>query len=86
MASTPSFTLPAGVELEFDGDTLHISYPGDMVLEHDLGRTLGRVRAGGDLHIALAKVTGDIEAGGTLTIDGDVEAERLHAKAVQLGK
>ncbi len=86
MSSSSTFTLPEGVELEIDGDTLNLTFHGDVVLEHDLGRSLGTIRAGGDLHIALPKVTGDIEAGGTLTIDGDIDATRLHASRIELGK
>ncbi len=86
MPKPAAFTLPSGLELDTSGDTLDISYDGDIYIESDLGRALGKVRAGGDLTVKLAKVTGDLEARGEVHIQGEIEAIRIHGRTVVLGR
>jgi len=86
MPKPAAFTLPSGLELDMSGDTLDISYDGDIYIESDLGRPLGKVRAGGDLTVKLTKVTGDLEAQGEVHIQGEIEATRLHGRTIVLGR
>ena len=80
MAQRSAFRLPEGVRLDLASGRLDLSYDGDVEIEDDLGRALGSIRAGGDLTISLAKVTGDLYCGGTLRIRGPVDAGSLHAR------
>ena len=86
MPKPAAFTLPPGLELDLSGDTLDITYDGDIHIESDLGKPLGTIRAGGDLTIKLPKVTGDLEAKGEVHIAGEIDAKRLHGKTVVLGR
>jgi len=86
MPKSAAFTLPEGLEIDLSGDTLDIAYDGDIHIENDLGRPLGKVRAGGDLTVKLSKVTGDLEAKGEVHIKGEIDAIRLHGKTVVLGR
>lgn len=82
MAKPATFTLPAGVEIELSDGTLSVNHAGDVVLEQAFGQTLKAVHAGGDLTVRLAKVTGMLSAGGTLTVYGDVDAVSLRAARI----
>ncbi len=86
MPKPAAFTLPPGLELDLSGDTLDISFDGDVHIENDLGRPLGRIRAGGDLTVKLARITGDLEAQGEVHLQGEIDAERVHGKTVVLGR
>ena len=83
--ASPVFTLPVGVEIDTSSGTLSISYDGSITLEQSLGCPLGEVRAKGDLDIHLDEIGGDLQAGGTLTLHGNVSAARIHARNVILG-
>ena len=83
--ATPTFTLPAGVDIQVSEGELSITYDGDIVLEQDLGRSLGVVRAGGDLTVRLPEISGDLQAGGTVTCSGTIRAVRVHGRNVVLG-
>lgn len=85
MAKRPAFVLSDAVEIELTDTTLSIKHDGDLVIEQTLGRALGTVEATGDVTIRLPKVTGTLSAGGTLTIEGAVEADSLRGKVVALG-
>ncbi|MCB9687328.1 MAG: hypothetical protein H6738_14005 [Alphaproteobacteria bacterium] len=86
MAKT-TFVLPAGLNLDVSGDQLDIRFDGDVELESTLGRSLGIVEAGGNLTVRVAEpVTGDLRAGGTLTVEGEIDAGHLHGAEVVLGK
>ena len=84
MASSNAFSLPAGVDLSVDDGTLHVRFDGDVTLEQSMGLELGTVEAGGDLHIALERITGSLTAGGTLSLQGAVDASSVHAPDVSL--
>lgn len=86
MAKRPGFSLPEGLKLEITADRIDLEYDGDVHLAQTLGRALGAVVAGGDLTLEIDRVQGDLRAGGTLRITGDVDAERLHAREIVLGK
>ena len=86
MPKPAAFVLPSGLKLDLTGDTLNIEYDGDIRIEEDLGKPIGRVRAGGDLTIKLAKVTGDIEAAGEVHIQGEIDAVRIYGRTVVLGR
>lgn len=82
MSHSP-FVLPAGLDLAI-GESLTISYAGDVTLEQSLGRPLGTIECGGDLTIVLETVTGNLRSGGKLEIHGKVDAETLHGREVIL--
>jgi len=86
MAERSSFTLPADVEFEVDGDSIDLAFDGDIILEQTLGYTLRSVRATGDLIVRLPLVTGDLRAGGVLHIQGELDAGSLRAAEVVIGE
>ena len=49
MPKPSPFTLPAGLQLDLQGDSLSLEYDGDVVLEQTMGRQLGSIKCGGDL-------------------------------------
>ena len=85
MPKPTAFVLPKGLELEIADDTLSIRYDGDVSLETAMGRNIGEIHAGGDIRLSLDKVTGTLSAGGTLTIDSEVQADVLHGAHIVLG-
>lgn len=85
MAKRPAFVLPEALGLDLDDRTLSIRHDGDVVIEQALGRSLGVVEAAGDVTIRLAKITGTIRAGGTVTLEGDVAATSIQGGAVVIG-
>jgi hypothetical protein len=85
MAKSSAFTLPFGLDMQVDDGGLSIRFDGDVVLEQTLGATLRRVEASGDVTLRLPMVTGDVVCGGTLTIEGPVQAGRLQARHIRLG-
>jgi hypothetical protein len=84
MSSSP-FILPEGLSLALGGNSLVIRHAGDVILEQSLGRKLSRVEAGGDLTLRFGPITGVLRAEGTMTIDGDVDAQELRADEIVLG-
>lgn len=86
MAKRPAFVLPDGLELELTDDTLSVRYDGDVRLESTLGRAIGEIHAGGDIELALDKITGTVSAGGKLVLDAEIEADVLHAREIVIGK
>lgn len=86
MPSRPTFTLPEGVELELGSDTLNVKFDGDVHLKTTLGRKLGRVEATGDVRVDLERVTGTIISGGCLTVSGEIAAELLSGRVVEIGR
>ncbi len=86
MAKRPAFSLPPGLKLELTDTKMSIEFDGDINLDQDLGRTIDEIRATGDITVKLDKVTGKLFAGGTLTVMGEVAAERLHGAEVILGR
>jgi hypothetical protein len=78
--------LPEGLELALEGESLSVRYDGDVHLNTTLGRTLGHVEATGDVVVELDRITGTIIAGGRLVIRGNVAAERLSGRTVELGR
>lgn len=86
MAKRPAFTLPEGLELELTDSTLSVRYDGDVKLETTLGRAIGEIHAGGDIELAMTKVSGTLSAGGRLALDAEIDADVLHAREIVLGK
>ncbi|MCO4745994.1 MAG: polymer-forming cytoskeletal protein [Proteobacteria bacterium] len=84
MAKSASFTLPAGVDLSVEDNKLNVRYDGDVSLEQSMGLELGSVTAGGDLHVALEKITGALSAGGKLSLEGAVDASSIEAPTLTL--
>ncbi len=79
------FVLPAELDLVAEHEVLTLRYPGDAVLENDLGMESFDVEVQGDLTIRLDRVSGTIRAGGTLTVDGKIDGGSLHARVIVLG-
>lgn len=86
MPNRPTFILPAGLELELTDETISIRYDGDVHIEDIGNRRVEEIHAGGDIEIQLEKITGRLVAGGVLTLNGEVDAEHLHAREVVLGR
>ncbi len=87
MSKRPVFTLPAtGLVMDLSGPDLTIEYDGDLVIEQTFGKTLKSARATGSLTVKLERVTGSLTAGGTLTVIGDIDADKLHGRQVVLDK
>ena len=84
MAKQSSFTLPAGVDLSVDDNKLNVQYDGDVTLEQSMGLELGSVTAGGDLSITLDRITGALKSGGTLTLQGEIDATSVEAPSLTL--
>jgi hypothetical protein len=85
MASAPTpLVLPPGLQLELTDRALVIRAEGDVVLGQTLGRRRVDITSGGDLHVALPEVRGDLRCSGRLTLDGAVEAEHLEAREIVL--
>ncbi|TNE88827.1 MAG: hypothetical protein EP330_13315 [Deltaproteobacteria bacterium] len=82
--SKARFTLPAGVDLSVADDKLNVRYDGDVSLEQSMGLELGTVEAGGDLHIALERITGSLKAGGSISLEGTIDAESISAPSLSL--
>jgi cytoskeletal protein CcmA (bactofilin family) len=82
--SQARFTLPAGVDLTVEDGKLNVRYEGDVTLEQSMGLDLGSVQAGGDLHVALPRITGSLTAGGALTLEGAIDAEHVEAPQLSL--
>ncbi|MBW1877573.1 MAG: hypothetical protein JRJ84_04345, partial [Deltaproteobacteria bacterium] len=83
--SENTFVLPADVVLITSGDTLTLRYPGNVVLEQDLGLDQLNIDVGGDLDVNLGRVSGTLRAGGVLGVAGMVDGGTLHGAEVQLG-
>jgi hypothetical protein len=79
------FVLPAGLQLSTADGVLTIRYPGDVVIDQDLGMDSLDIEADGDIEINLPRVTGTMRAGGTLSIVGEVDGGSLHGTQVVLG-
>src|SRR5690606_32563824 len=73
-------------ELEFTDDTLSIRYDGDVRLETTLGRQIGEIHADGDIILDLPLIKGTISAGGTLSLDAEIDADVLHAREITIGR
>jgi hypothetical protein len=86
MAKRSAFVLPDGLELELTDETISIRYDGDIRLDSTLGRDIGEIHAGGDVELKLDRVTGTICAGGTLTINSEIDATLLKGREVVLGR
>jgi hypothetical protein len=86
MAHRPVFRLPEGCRIEVTPTHVDLTYEGDVEIEQELGRPFGTVRAGGDLTVKLAKVTGNLVAGGVLRVRGPVDGGTLHGREVVLGR
>ncbi len=84
MANLPQFTLPAELKLEVSEEGLHLEFPGDVVIEQDLGRGLHTIVAAGDLTLRIPRITGNVRAGGVLRVEGEVDAGYLHGRVVLL--
>lgn len=86
MSNTSPFVLPTGISLSMSGNSLTILHDGDVVLEQALGRRLAQVEAGGDLTLRMSPITGVLQAGGTLTCEGDIDAQELRGDVVIIGE
>jgi hypothetical protein len=87
MSKRPVFVLPAaGLEMDLSGPELSIRYDGDLVIEQTFGKALKEAHATGNLTVKLAKVTGSLSAGGTLTVIGEIECDKLHGRQVVLDR
>jgi len=80
-----TFVLPADIVLTTSGDTLTLRYPGNVILEQDLGLDQLNIDVGGDLDVNLGRVSGVLRAGGVLGVGGVVDGGSLHGAEVQLG-
>lgn len=85
MAKSPAFVLSEATGLELDDSTLSIRHGGDVVIEQSLGRDLGTVQAGGDLTIRLPRITGTLEATGTVRLIGTIDAVSIKGARIILG-
>ena len=79
-----AFFLPADLGLTLTKSAFSLDHDGDVSLHQTLGRTLERVRASGDLTLALDNVTGSIHADGVVHITGDVDADTIYGREVHL--
>ena len=87
MTKRPVFTLPAtGLVMDLSGPELTIEYDGDLVIEQTFGKVLKRAHATGNLTVKLDRVTGSLTSGATLTVIGDVDADKLHGRQVVLDR
>jgi hypothetical protein len=87
MSNRPTFTLPAGLQLDVTDDTLNLTFDGDVEIATTLGRRFGRIEVSGDLVVNLdTALSGRVRVGGTLTVNGDIDAESVHARAIALGQ
>jgi cytoskeletal protein CcmA (bactofilin family) len=87
MPDRPSFTLPDGLQLDVTADTLDLKFDGDVTISTTLGRRFGRIEVGGDLTVQLStSLTGTVRCGGTLSVNGDIDAEHVHAREISLGR
>jgi hypothetical protein len=86
MADKPAFRVPEGLRMDLAQGRLDLDYDGDIEIESDPGLPFGRIRAGGDLTIKLARVTGDLSAGGVLRVRGVVDGGSLYGREVVLGR
>jgi len=80
-----AFLLPPELDLVANHEVLTIRYPGDAVLENDLGMESFDVDVEGDLTVRLDRVTGILRCGGTLRIEGQIDGGSLHARDIVLG-
>jgi hypothetical protein len=85
MAKRSAFVLPAGLDIDLSGDTMSLSYDGDIVIENTLGKALGDIEATGDLTVRLPVINGNLRAGRKLVLRGRIEAKRLHGLEVHIG-
>lgn len=87
MSNRPQFILPAGLQLDVKEDTFDLRFDGDVQIGTTLGRKVGTIEVSGDLAITLeGPLNGSIKAGGVLTVAGDIDAERVHAREIVLGR
>ncbi|HHO54135.1 MAG TPA: hypothetical protein ENK18_25510, partial [Deltaproteobacteria bacterium] len=86
MSTRPRFILPTELKLKLTPEGIDIEYDGDVELEQDLGQSLHKVIASGDLTVKLQRVTGSLQCGGTLRIHGEIDAEHIHGREVVLGR
>lgn len=77
--------LPTGARVEVGDGTLELHHDGDVVLEQTLGRRLVRLDAAGDVTLRGFTATGALLAGGTLRLEGPIDAEELRADIVEIG-
>ena len=80
-----AFVLPLGLDLDTSSETLDITFDGDVVLEQTFGKPIGTLDVTGDLVLQLTEATGNIKAGGKLSIGGSVNAERIEGRDVYIG-
>jgi hypothetical protein len=85
MSDVTPFVLPKGTSLAVGGNSLVVRHDGDIVMEQTLGRRLSRIEAGGDLTLRCSPITGVLHAVGTLTTEGDVDAQEIRAESVYIG-
>ena len=79
------FVLPPDLQMTASDGVLTLRYPGDVVIEHDLGMDELDIDVDGDLEIRLTRVAGNLRAKGILTVMGEVDGGSLHAREVILG-
>ncbi len=79
-----AFVLPADLGLTLTKKGFSLEHDGDVTLSQTLGRTLERVKAGGDLNLNLPMTTGIVYADGIVHITGDVDADTIYGREVHL--
>ncbi|MBN2798097.1 MAG: hypothetical protein JXX28_03040 [Deltaproteobacteria bacterium] len=82
MPQSSPFSIPAGVDLSVVDGKLSVHHDGDIILEQTMGLVLERAEAGGDLTLTLPLATGDLVAGGRLTLKGDADAGLIFGDVV----
>jgi len=79
------FVLPAELQLSTSEGVLILRYPGDVVLDQDLGMDTLDIEVGGNLEVRLPQVSGRLRAGGTLKVVGEIDGGHMHGREIVLG-
>ncbi len=79
-----AFVLPADLGLTLTKNGFSLEHGGDVTLSQTLGKTLERVKVGGDLNLNLPLTTGIVYANGIVHITGDVDADTIYGREVHL--
>ena len=84
MSKPTPFVLPQGLFLGISAKELMVRHDGDILLQQSFNRNLSSVEATGNVTIDMARITGEILAGGTLSLSGSYEGTRLKGRNVRI--